>query len=74
MTPEQTKQHCRLGTLEQELLIQAMEKQRLSARSYDCILKVARTIADLDKAEVISLLHLSEAIAYRCFDGEYFNF
>ncbi|WP_158989201.1 YifB family Mg chelatase-like AAA ATPase [Mucilaginibacter sp. L196] len=73
MTPEQTKQHCRLGVLEQELLIQAMEKQRLSARSYDRILKVARTIADLDGAIDITLVHLSEAIAYRCFDGEYFS-
>ncbi len=73
MTPDQTKKHCRLGLLEQELLIQAMEKQRLSARSYDRILKVARTIADLDKAADISLVHLSEAIAHRCFDGEYFG-
>jgi len=73
MTPEQTKKHCRLNVLEQELLIQAMEKQRLSARSYDRILKVARTIADLDRAADITLVHLSEAIAYRCFDGEYFG-
>lgn len=73
MTPEQTRTHCHLGALEQELLIQAMEKQRLSARSYDRILKVARTIADLDQATEITLVHLSEAIAYRCFDGEYFN-
>jgi len=73
ITPEQTKKHCRLGVLEQELLIQAMEKQRLSARSYDRILKVARTIADLDGAINITLIHLSEAISFRCFDGEYFN-
>jgi magnesium chelatase family protein len=73
MTPEQTRTHCRLGALEQELLVQAMEKQRLSARSYDRILKVSRTIADLDGAIDIALVHLSEAIAYRCFDGEYFD-
>jgi len=73
MTPEQTKKHCELGALERELLIQAMENQRLSARSYDRILKVARTIADLDQAADITLVHLSEAIAYRCFDGQYFN-
>jgi len=48
-------------------------RKRLSARSYDRILKIARTIADLNNAEAISLVHLSEAIAYRCFDGEYFN-
>jgi len=73
MTPEHTKLHCGLGALEQELLIQAMEKHKLSARSYDRILKVSRTIADLDGAVDISLVHLSEAIAYRCFDGDYFN-
>jgi magnesium chelatase family protein len=73
LTPEQIKQCCKLGNIERELLIQAMEKQRLSARSYDRILKVARTIADLDGSADISLVHLSEAIAYRCFDGEYFG-
>jgi magnesium chelatase family protein len=73
MAPEQTKIHCSLGTLEQELLIQAMEKQKLSARSYDRILKVARTIADLDDTKNIGLVHLAEAIALRCFDGDYFN-
>jgi magnesium chelatase family protein len=73
MPPEQTKIHCSLDMLEQELLIQAMEKQNLSARSYDRILKVARTIADLDGTKNISLIHLAEAIALRCFDGDYFN-
>ncbi|MES2063383.1 MAG: hypothetical protein V4456_15760 [Bacteroidota bacterium] len=73
MVPEQTKVHCSLGPLEQELLIQAMEKQKLTARSYARILKVARTIADLDAQENISLVHLAEAIALRCFDGDYFN-
>jgi magnesium chelatase family protein len=73
MMPEQMKKHCQLDGLEQELLMQAMEKQRLSARSYDRILKIARTIADLEGVENITLVHLSEAIAYRCFDGEYFG-
>jgi magnesium chelatase family protein len=73
ITPDQTKKYCKLGVLEQELLIQAMEKQRLSARSYDRILKVARTIADLDGAIDIKLVHLSEAIGLRCFDGGYFS-
>jgi magnesium chelatase family protein len=74
MTHEQTKTHCRLGTVEQGLLIQAMEKQKLSARSYDRILKVARTAADLDGSINISHVHLAEAIAFRCFDGDYFGF
>ncbi|WP_454802984.1 magnesium chelatase subunit ChlI family protein [Mucilaginibacter phyllosphaerae] len=47
-------------------------KTKLSARSYARILKVARTIADLDAQENISLIHLAEAIALRCFDGDYF--
>jgi magnesium chelatase family protein len=72
MTAEQMKHHCRLATVEEDLLMQAMEKQRLSARSYDRILKIARTIADLDGANNIALVHLSEAIGYRCFDREYF--
>ncbi|TSJ38908.1 YifB family Mg chelatase-like AAA ATPase [Mucilaginibacter corticis] len=74
MTTEQTKRFCTLGNTEQELLIQAMEKHRLSARSYDRILKVARTIADLDDSARITLTHLAEAIAFRCFDSEYFSF
>jgi magnesium chelatase family protein len=73
MSPEQMKINCRLENMEQELLMQAMEKQRLSARSYDRILKIARTIADLQGAEQISLVHLSEAISYRCLDSEYFD-
>lgn len=73
MTAEQTKRCCALGETEQDLLIRAMEKQRLSARSYDRILKVARTIADLAGEKSISLAQLAEAIAYRCFDGDYFN-
>jgi magnesium chelatase family protein len=73
LTPEQTKNSCILGTLAQDLLIQAMEKQKLSARSYDRILKVARTIADLDGATNIGLVHLAEAISFRCFDGDYFG-
>jgi magnesium chelatase family protein len=73
MTAEQTKKHCKLDVLEQELLMQAMEKQRLSARSYDRILKIARTVADLDQVENIQIVHLSEAIAYRCLDAEYFD-
>lgn len=73
MTAEETTNFCSLGTLEQELLFQAMNKQQLSARSYDRILKVARTIADLDGAREISLPHLAEAISFRCFDSEYYG-
>jgi len=62
---------CPLAQTEQRVLAQAMEKYKLSARAYDRILKVARTIADLEDAPSIGMAHLAEAIGYRCLDQDY---
>jgi magnesium chelatase family protein len=68
MTTRLLKQHCKLNQDSQELIRVAMNELNLSARAYDRILKVSRTIADLDGAAEISEQHVSEAIQYRTFD------
>ena len=68
MTHAQIRAHCTPDASLGRLLQQAMEQLHLSARAYDRILKVARTIADLEEAESIKPVHLSEAIQYRTLD------
>lgn len=70
MSPKQLRQVCRIDDAGQKILKNAMEKLNLSARAYDRILKVARTIADLDKAPYIRSEHLAEAIHFRSLDRE----
>ncbi len=65
MTPAEVREHCRLEDSAQSLLKTAMKQLYLSARAFHRILKLARTIADLDKAETIKANHLAEAIQYR---------
>jgi len=68
MGPRQIKQHCKLNADCQELIRTAMTQLNLSARAYDRILKVSRTIADLEGCAEIGSEHISEAIQYRTFD------
>jgi magnesium chelatase family protein len=68
MSRKNVAQFCQLNEAGSELLQKAMKKLGLSARAYDRILKVARTIADLDQEPNILVKHLSEAIQYRNLD------
>lgn len=70
MTPEMVKQICEIGDAGKMLLRKAMERLGLSARAYDRILKVSRTIADLADSDDIKVEHLAEAIQYRSLDRE----
>ena len=72
MTHAQIRKHCVIDSTLGDLLQQAMEQLSLSARAYDRILKVARTIADLAGAEKIEAPHLLEAIQYRSLDRTVF--
>ena len=62
------EKYCALSKDDEALLGQIMEKFRLSARAYHRILKVARTIADLEGSENIQTKHISETISYRAMD------
>ena len=68
LTPKLMEEYCALDKESNEILGQFFEKLNLSARAYSKILKVARTIADLDKSEEIEKIHLIEAIQYRSLD------
>ena len=70
MTHRQIREHCRLDEAGAELLRGTMTELGLSARAHDKILRVARTIADLEAADQISAMHVSEAINYRLLDRQ----
>jgi magnesium chelatase family protein len=71
MTTRQIRAYCELSPDAERLLERAMQQQGLTARAHDRILKVARTIADLEGVEGLTVAHLAEAIQYRTLDRSY---
>ena len=71
MTSQQVNEFCVLNEECQELIKEAFQSFNLSARAHNRILKVARTMADLDDSDDIELYHLAEAIGYRALDKKY---
>lgn len=73
MSSRELRQHCVLGKVEIELMRTAVTEMGLSARAHDKILRVARTIADLEASENIQAHHVQEAINYRMLDRDIFS-
>jgi magnesium chelatase family protein len=73
MTPSQTSEFCRLSEAGKKILERCFETMDLSARAYDKILRIARTIADLEGSETIEVPHITEAVQYRSLDRKFWN-
>ena len=74
MQPKHIRKFCIIDDPGREVLQKAYEKLGLSARGYDRILKVARTIADFDESELIKKDHIALAVQMRSLDRKYFNY
>jgi len=73
MSTRQIRSYCELSSDAERLLERAMQQQGLSARAHDRILKVARTIADIEGEADLAVKHLAEAIQYRTLDRTYWS-
>jgi magnesium chelatase family protein len=73
MTPRLIRKYCRIDAESERMLEAAMARQGLSARAYDRILKVSRTIADLEGFDEIRSAHVAEAVGYRSLDRTYWT-
>lgn len=73
MTPRMIRKHCRIDAESEKMLETAMTRLGLSARAYDRILKVSRTIADLEGEADIRSTHVAEAVGYRSLDRTYWT-
>ncbi|MCX7746984.1 MAG: YifB family Mg chelatase-like AAA ATPase [Clostridia bacterium] len=73
LQPSMMNKFCKLDQQSKDLLKNAFEKLGLSARAYNRILKVSRTIADMEESESIKVSHLAEAIQYRSLDRKFWN-
>ncbi len=71
MTPADIKKYCKLDRQSAALLRESFDKLNLTARAYNRILKVARTIADLDGSQEITFKHIAESLQYRTLDRKY---
>jgi magnesium chelatase family protein len=73
LTPGRIRKYCKMTPEANEVMREAFESLGFSARAHDKVLRVARTIADLDASEIIGAEHISEAIMYRALDRKYWN-